>query len=105
MQLTDTTTPGAPEHADNNIRALIDRAFKTGKDKKLRTAELFGLLRLEIKDPDWLKACEALRDSIHVSGTVVYVRVYERIGESDRYRQIPLDLASVGGGYVHATNA
>lgn len=85
------------EHADNNIRALVDRAFKTGKNRQIRTSELLGLLRLEIKDPDWLKACEALKDSINIAGTTVYVRIYERIGDSDRYRQIPLDLASVGG--------
>lgn len=85
------------EHADNNIRALVDRAFKAGKNRQIRTSELLGLLRLEIKDPDWIKACEALKDSINIAGTTVYIRIYERIGDSDRYRQIPLDLASVGG--------
>ncbi len=29
------------------------------------------------------------------TGTAVYVRLYERIGKSDQYRPIPLDLASV----------
>lgn len=84
------------ENADGNIRALVDRAFKTGRNKQIRTSELLGLLRLDIDDPEWQRACDALKDSINVSGSTVYVRVYERIKDTDRYRQIPLDLASVG---------
>lgn len=83
------------EHADTNIRALVDRAFRTNKNGQIRTAELLGLLRLEIEDSEWLQACDALKTSISVSGSTVYVRIYERIGSSDNYRQISLDLAGV----------
>lgn len=83
------------ENADNNVRALVDRAFRTNKNKEVKTAELLGLLRLEINDPQWEKAIEALKDSISVTGTAVYVRVYQRIPETDKYKLIPLDLASV----------
>ena len=93
------------EHADNNIRALVDRAFRTNSNGQIKTAELLGLLRLDIKDPDWQQACEALKDSITVSGTTVYIRIYERVGDSDRYRLVPLDLASVGGNHVSHTHA
>lgn len=81
--------------ANANIRALVDRAFRTNRNGQIKTAEILGLLRLEINDESWLKAMEALKDSISVSGSTVYVRVYQRIGQSERYRQIPLDLASV----------
>lgn len=84
------------ENADGKIRALVDRAFKTGRNKQIRTSELLGLLRLDIDDADWKRACEALKDSISVNGSTVYIRIYERVGESDKYRQVPLDLASVG---------
>lgn len=83
------------EKADNNIRALIDRAFRPNKSGQIRTAELLGLLRLEIDDAEWQTAIEALKTSINVSGSTVYVRVYQRIGDSDHYQMIPLDLASV----------
>lgn len=81
--------------ASVNVRALIDRAFRPNKAGQIRTAELLGLLRLEIDDEEWQRACEALRASINVSGSTVYVRVYERIGQSDAYRLITLDLAGV----------
>lgn len=81
--------------ANSNIRALVDRAFKTNRNGQIKTAELLGLLRLEIKDPEWQRATDALKDSIRVSGSTVYVRVYQRIDDSDKYRLIPLDLASV----------
>jgi hypothetical protein len=52
-------------------------------------------MRLEIDDAEWKRAMEAIRDSIQTTGTAVYVRVYERIGDSDQYKAIPLDLAAV----------
>ncbi|PHS66347.1 MAG: sulfate transporter [Thalassobium sp.] len=83
------------EKADNNIRALIDRAFRPNNSGQIRTAELLGLLRLEIDDAEWQTAIEALQASINVSGSTVYVRVYKRIPDTDKYQLIPLDLASV----------
>lgn len=77
------------------VRSLIDRAFRPNKSGQIRTAELLGLLRLEIDDDEWLQACDALKTSISVSGSTVYVRMYERIGSSDQYRHISLDLAGV----------
>ena len=52
-------------------------------------------MRLEINDDEWKRAMDAIRDSIQTTGTAIYVRVYERIGDSDQYKAIPLDLASV----------
>lgn len=83
------------EDADTNVRALIDRAFRPNKAGQIRTAELLGLLRLEIDDPEWKQACDALKQSISIDGSTVYIRVYERVGNSDSYRHIPLDLAGV----------
>lgn len=81
--------------ASVNVRALIDRAFRPNKSGQIRTAELLGLLRLEIDDTEWEQACDALRASINISGSTVYVRVYERIGDSEHYRHVALDLAGV----------
>lgn len=83
------------EQADVNVRALVDRAFRTNRNGQIKTAELLGLLRLEINDPEWQRAIEALKDSIRVSGSTVYVRVYRRVPDTDKYQMIPLDLASV----------
>lgn len=85
---------------DGDVRALIKGAFKTTRGDNLRTAELLRLLKIEIKHPAWVKACEALKDSLTCDGTTVYIRVYERVNNGESYRQIPLDLANAGGGYA-----
>lgn len=83
------------EGSNANIRALVERAFRTNTKGQLKTAAVLDLLRLEIREPQWQRAMQALKDSIHTVGTSIYVRVYERIGESEHYRPIPLDLAAV----------
>lgn len=83
------------EGANDNIRALVDRAFRTDTKGQIKTAAVLELLRLEIDDDEWFRAMDAIRDSIQTIGSAVYVRLYERVGESDQYRPIPLDLAAV----------
>lgn len=83
------------EGANVNIRVLVDRAFRTDSKGQIKTAAVLELLRLDIKDEDWQRAMQALKDSIQIAGTAVYVRVYKRIGESDQYQAVPLDLAAI----------
>ncbi|HBW61183.1 MAG TPA: sulfate transporter [Comamonas kerstersii] len=83
------------EGANPQISALVSRAFAPGRNGQLKTAAVLDLLRIEIDDAEWKKAMQALKDSINATGTAVYVRVYERIGDSDQYKAIPLDLAAV----------
>jgi len=80
---------------NDNIRALVEHAFQTDKEGKINTARIFSLLKLEIKDKGWQNAMEAIKDSIQVSGSKTYIRIYERIGASENYKAIPLDIAAV----------
>lgn len=80
--------------SNHHLVALVDRAF-TGKNGQIRTNDVLGLLRLEIDDADWKVAMVALKDAIQVNGKAVYVRVYQRDGESDRYEPINLNIAAV----------
>ncbi len=83
------------EGANDNIRILVDRAFSKDKNGQLKTASVLELMRVEIADEEWKRAMQAIKDSIQTTGTAIYVRVYERVGESDQYKAIPLDLAAV----------
>ncbi|MNG28306.1 hypothetical protein D3C84_1135530 [compost metagenome] len=56
---------------------------------------MLGLLRLEIDDPDWKAAMVALKDAIQVNGKAVYIRVYQRVGNTERYEPINLNIAAV----------
>ncbi|MBH04011.1 MAG: sulfate transporter [Xanthomonadales bacterium] len=83
------------EGANDNIKVLVDRAFRTDRQGNMRSQAVLELLRYDIDDPEWETAMDALRESIQVSGTAVYVRVYTRCEETDRYEAIPLNLAAV----------
>ncbi len=81
--------------ANDKIRVLVDRAFSKDKSGQLKTASVLELMRLEMDDDEWKRAMQAIKDSIQTTGTAIYVRVYERVGDSDQYQAIPLDLAAV----------
>ncbi|ECZ4733075.1 DUF3164 family protein, partial [Salmonella enterica] len=54
-----------------------------------------ALRRLDITDERWLKAMDAIGEAVQVVGSRSYIRVYERVGDSDQYRPIALDIAGV----------
>ncbi|HFH4022057.1 DUF3164 family protein [Pseudomonas aeruginosa] len=83
------------EGADQHLRILVDRAFRANRQGQIKTGDVLSLLRVEIDDPDWKRAMEALKDSIQVNGTAVYIRVYQRVGNTDRYDPINLNIAAV----------
>jgi len=83
------------EGADQHLRVLVDRAFRANRQGQIKTGDVLSLLRVEIDDPDWKVAMEALKDSIQVNGTAVYIRVYQRVGATDRYEPINLNIAVV----------
>jgi hypothetical protein len=77
------------------IIALIERAFSTNKEGEINTARVLELRRLEITDPRWLKAMEAVGEALQVISSKSYIRLYERLGDSDQYQAISLDIAGV----------
>jgi len=83
------------EGANPHIRVIVDRAFSTDSKGQLKTAAVLDLMRVDIDDAEWLRAMEAIKDSIQTTGTATYIRVYRRVGDSDQYEAVPLDLAAV----------
>lgn len=81
--------------ARDEIKVLVNDAFKVDKEGDVSTNRVLGLRRLKISDQKWQRAMEALSDSLNVIGSRSYVRVYERVGDTDQYQSIALDLASV----------
>jgi hypothetical protein len=71
---------------------LVNDAFQVDKAGKINTARVLGLRRLEIHDPDWQKAMQAITESLQVTGTKQYLRFYERDANGE-YQQIPLNVA------------
>jgi len=79
--------------ARSEIQALVNDAFQVDKQGHINTARVLGLRRLDIRDEKWQRAMKAIADSVQVTGSKPYVRVYERIGDSDQFQAIALDVA------------
>ncbi|WP_017979859.1 DUF3164 family protein [Sphingomonas melonis] len=76
------------------LRALVNRVFQVDKEGQINRAELFMLLRVEIEDERWVRAMEAIRDSIRVIGSRTYVRFYDRPAPDAAWHAITIDLAA-----------
>ena len=76
------------------LRSLVNRVFQVDKQGQINRAELFMLLRVEIADERWLKAMDAIRDSIRVIGSRTYVRFYDRETPEAPWRAVSIDLAA-----------
>ena len=81
--------------SNHNIQALVQDAFKVDKQGKVSIERILGLRRLDITDERWLKAMAAIADSIQITGSKRYIRLYRRNDETGEYEPIPLDAASV----------
>lgn len=81
--------------ARSEIRALVQDAFQTNKQGHINTGRVLGLRRLEISDEKWQRAMQAIADSIQVSGSKEYVRLYKRLGQGDQYEAVSLDIATL----------
>ena len=77
------------------LNALVNSAFQVDREGRISTNRVLSLKRIDIKDPKWLRAMTAIHESIQITGTRSYVRIYRRKGEGDNYEAVPLDLSSV----------
>lgn len=94
-QLIDECILKWSEGSRDEIKVLVQAAFQTDKEGKINTGRVLALRRLDIRDEKWQKAMQAIGESLQVVGSKEYVRFYERIGDSDQYQPISLDIAAV----------
>lgn len=83
------------EGARSEIRALINDAFDVDREGNISTGRILSLRRLDISDAKWKRAMDALNDSVRVQCSKSYVRVYQRVGETEKYEPIALDVSAV----------
>lgn len=86
--LNDWTDKGPGE-----LRVIVQDAFDVDKAGNIATGKILSLRRHNIQDERWKRAMEAISDAVQVIGTTPYIRIYERIGDTDKYRLLALDLA------------
>lgn len=82
------------ENSGSEIKALVQHAFQTNKQGKIDTGRVLSLRQLEIDDPQWAKAMEAISDAVKVTGSKTYARFYRRDPITDAKTAISLDIAN-----------
>ena len=83
------------EGARPEVVTLVNDAFRTDTKGEIRTARVLALRRLEIVDERWQRAMKAIGEACQVTSSKEYLRLYERVGDTDEYRPISLDLAAI----------
>lgn len=83
------------EDSRSEVKTIINDAFAVDHEGKFNLGRILSLRRLEINDPDWKKAMDAISDSLQVVGSKSYMRVYERIGNEDKWSPVSLDFAAL----------
>lgn len=83
------------QNSRDEIKVLVQSAFQTDQEGKINTGRVLALRRLDIGDEKWQKAMRAIGESLQVVGSKEYVRFYERVGNTDQYQPISLDVAAV----------
>lgn len=90
--LIDSCLQRWSEGSRPEIKMLINDAFQVDKAGNINTGRVLGLRRLDIEDADWQTAMRAIGEALSVVGSKSYIRIYERIGDTDRYAPISLDM-------------
>ena len=83
------------EGANANLAALVNDAFSVGEGGKVRVDRVLGLRRLEIDEPEWNRAMQAIADAIRVCRSKAYVRLYRRMSAEEAFQLVVLDVARV----------
>lgn len=76
------------------LRAIVNRAFSVEKEGQINRHELLRLMQVNITDPRWVSAMEAIRGSMRVIGSREYIRFYRRDRIDGPWQAVTLDLAS-----------
>ncbi|AQZ95533.1 DUF3164 family protein [Halopseudomonas phragmitis] len=81
--------------ARSEVATIVQDVFRVDKAGNIRPAQVLSLRRLDIADKRWLRAMDAISDAVQVTGSKSYIRMYERVGQTDQYKPISLDIAGV----------
>ena len=80
--------------ADDRLMAMVEHAFRVDKQGQINVNQVLGLRQLDINEPKWNQAMDAIADAIQITGTSEYLRLYERQANG-KYVQLPLDISAL----------
>jgi Protein of unknown function (DUF3164) len=82
------------EGSRDEIRALVNHAFRVDKEGQVSRDAVLALRNVEIDDDRWRNAMQAITDSIRVVGSKSYIRIYRRDTPEAAWKAVTIDLAS-----------
>lgn len=82
------------EGSSDEIRALVDHAFRVNKQGRIDVNQVLSLRQLKIDDQEWREAMDAIADAITTVAKTEYIRLYQR-QHSGKYVAISLDWAKL----------
>lgn len=80
--------------ADTRLMAMVEHAFRVNQQGRIDVNQVLSLRQLDIDDPNWKLAMDAIADAIQITGTSQYLRLYER-QPNGKYIQLPLDISTL----------
>jgi hypothetical protein len=81
--------------ANDNLRVLVNDAFRVGATGKISVDRVIGLRRLEIPDDRWRQAMNIISDALRAQSSRTYIRFYTRENLDAKWVQIVLDMSSL----------
>ena len=94
-QLIDECIKKWSDGTNDNIKVMVNHAFRVDKTGQVNKENVLGLRKLDIKDAKWKKAMDAITDSCKVVRTKKYIRFSTRPSSEAEWKSVPLDFASV----------
>lgn len=79
--------------ARDELRAVVNSAFRVDKEGQVNRRQIYQLLRLDIEDDRWKRAMGAIRDAMRVVGSKTYIRAYQRATFDGTWVPVTVDLA------------
>ena len=83
------------KNADQNLKAVVMHAFRVDTKGRVNIRAILSLLKLNIKDAQWAKAMELIKQAITVIGSKQYIFLQMRPNPRAEWQTIRLDLAGV----------
>lgn len=81
--------------ANENLQAIVNDAFKVGETGKLAVDRVLALRRIEIDDPTWQRAMDAIGDAVQTTRSREYLRLYRRARSDDKLEQVAVDWSKL----------
>lgn len=79
----------------DELKVIVNDAFRVDTSGEIRAGRVLALRRYDFTDERWLRAMQAVSDAVQVTGSKMYIRVYERVGDTNQYRAISLDISTI----------